>query len=74
MDLLCDFLKAALRQQDNMNGKVLCAYVDRIIKKHSELLHAEPDAMKGFINEFNNTQGEGRDSEKEGTRNKSSYE
>ncbi len=36
-----------------MNGKVLCAYVDRIIKKHSELLHAEPDAMKGFINEFN---------------------
>lgn len=53
LDLLRDFRKSALERQDDTNGKVFCAYVGRIIKKHSELLHAEPDAMKNFINEFN---------------------
>lgn len=53
LDLLRDFRKNALEQQDDTNGKALCAYVGRIIKKHSELLHAEPNAMKDFINEFN---------------------
>lgn len=53
LDLLRKFRTDALEQQDDTNGKVFCAYVGRIIKKHSELLHAEPDAMKDFINEFN---------------------
>lgn len=64
LDLLCDFRKDALEQQDDTNGRVLCKYVERIIEKHSDLLHAEPDAMNCFINEFNGIlEVEGRDSE-----------
>lgn len=52
--LLQNFRTDILERQDDTVGKILCAYVDKIIEKHSDLLHAEPKAMRNLINEFDN--------------------
>lgn len=51
---LKSFRNDVLMTQDMTKGKVLLAYVDRILSKHSDLLHAEPKQMEVLIQEFNN--------------------
>jgi len=53
IDLLRSFRVNVLESRDDTVGKVLCAYVDLIIEKHCELLHAEPSAMGNLIDKFN---------------------
>ena len=45
LDLLKKFRDNILSTQDTTQGKVLLAYVDRILAVHSDLLHAEPKQM-----------------------------
>lgn len=71
LDLLRHFRRNILEPQDDTEGKVLCAYVDKIIEKHSELLHAEPNAMRILIDEFNgvlNIVGATREEKEQGIR------
>lgn len=53
LDLLKKFRDNILSTQDTTQGKVLLAYVDRILAVHSDLLHAEPKQMNMLIHEFN---------------------
>ena len=49
LDLLKKFRDNILSTQDTTQGKVLLAYVDRILAVHSDLLHAEPKQMNMLI-------------------------
>lgn len=53
LDLLKSFRNNVLSVNDPTKGKILMAYVDKIIAKHSDLLHAEPMQMEELIEEFN---------------------
>ena len=53
LDLLKKFRDNILSTQDTTQGKVLLAYVDRILAVHFDLLHAEPKQMNMLIHEFN---------------------